>query len=102
MEATRKIVTLSDKAYAALKIEKERSSVSIEEYTLFTAMKNVMRGVGIAITSTTAYYLCVTHFGTTSINSWNKSQYNSLISVDKILSLVDDNPNVFKLENMRR
>lgn len=103
MEVTKKIIVINDQIpYIALKREKECGSVTIDEFTLFSAMKNVMRGVGIAITNTTAYYLCAVNFGTNYIKGWDKSKYNRLISVDIILSIVDDNPEVFKLLKMNR
>lgn len=103
MEVTKKIITLNDQIpYTAFKREKEYEFVTIDEATLFSAMKNVMRGVGIAITNTTAYYLCAVNFGTNYIKGWDKSKYNKLISVDAILSIVDDNPDVFRLEKMNR
>lgn len=103
MEVTKKIIVINDQIpYMALKREKECGFVTIDEYTLFSAMKNVMRGVGIAITNTTAYYLCAVNFGTNYIKDWDKSKHNRLISVDIILSIVDDNPEVFKLVKMNR
>lgn len=103
MEVTKKIVVTNEQIpYMALKREKECGSITIDESTLFSAMKNVMRGVGIAITNTTAYYLCAVNFGTNYIKGWDKSKYNKLISVDAILSIVDDNPDVFKVEKMNR
>lgn len=103
MERTKTIFALNDKVpYADFKREKYHEFITDREYTLFSAIKNVMKNNGISITTTMAYYLCAVYFGTGHINRWDKSHYNKLISVDTIISLVDSNPDILKIIDMDR